>query len=210
MSAPIGARRATLADAPALALMLARAFHDDPIATWACAVETARPRMLERFHGARLRQLLVHDEVWMTTQRESTAVWAPPRSWKTTVREDLEIARCLLHPRLVVRAPLVAAGMLDIERKHPHRPPHWYLATLGTDPSAQGQGLGSAVLAPVLEQCDRDGVAAYLESSKERNIDYYARFGFRVTTPLRLPRGPTVWPMWRDPLLLTGQPRCAD
>jgi hypothetical protein len=51
----------------------------------------------------------------------------------------------------------------------------------------------------VLEECDRDGIGAYLESSKESNIDYYARFGFRVTGTIRLPRGPLFWPMWRDP-----------
>ena len=70
---------------------------------------------------------------------------------------------------------------------------------LGTDPAAQGRGLGSAVLRPVLEQCDRDGVGAFLESSKERNIDFYARHGFRVTSEIRLPRGPLMWQMWRDP-----------
>jgi GNAT superfamily N-acetyltransferase len=70
---------------------------------------------------------------------------------------------------------------------------------LGTDPSAQGQGLGSAVLHPVLEQCDADGVGAYLESSKERNIGFYARHGFRVTAELRMPRGPKLWAMWREP-----------
>jgi hypothetical protein len=50
----------------------------------------------------------------------------------------------------------------------------------------------------VLEECDRDGVGAYLESSKQSNIDYYARFGFRVAEEVRLLRGPRVWLMWRD------------
>ena len=40
---------------------------------------------------------------------------------------------------------------------------------------------------------------AYLESSKERNVAYYARHGFRVREELDLPRGPRVWLMWRDP-----------
>ena len=52
---------------------------------------------------------------------------------------------------------------------------------------------------PVLELCERDGVPAYLESSKERNIDFYARFGFRVRDEVKLPAGPKMWPMWRDP-----------
>jgi hypothetical protein len=53
-------------------------------------------------------------------------------------------------------------------------------------------------LRTVLEQCDADGIGIYLESSKERNIDFYARHGFRVSAELRLPRGPRVWAMRRE------------
>ena len=55
------------------------------------------------------------------------------------------------------------------------------------------------MMEPILAECDRDGVGAYLESSKEQNLDFYARHGFRVTSERRLPRGPRLWPMWREP-----------
>jgi ribosomal protein S18 acetylase RimI-like enzyme len=194
-----GVRRAEAADLPGLAGMLTRAFHDDPVARWACPRDELRPWMLERFHGARDRQMLRAGEIWMSEGGESAAVWAAPDAWRSSLRDDLDFARSTLRPSLLRRAPLVGYGLLGVERRHPPKPPHWYLATLGTDPAAQGRGLGTAVLAPVLEECDRDGVAAYLESSKERNVDYYARFGFRVTEEVRLPRGPRVWLMWRDP-----------
>jgi len=70
---------------------------------------------------------------------------------------------------------------------------------LGTDPQHQGKGIGSALLAPVLAKCDAEGIPAYLESSKERNIPFYRRHGFEVTTELNLKNGPSLWPMWRDP-----------
>jgi ribosomal protein S18 acetylase RimI-like enzyme len=197
-SAP-GLRHAGEDDVPALAQVLARAFMDDPVAMWSCRPDSLRAAVLDRFQATRLRQLLPYEQVWTTAERTCAALWAPPGHALTTPRDDLELARCMLHPRLVWRMPLVARGLLEIQRQHPADPPHWYLAVLGTDPSAQGQGLGSAILRPVLERCDADGVAAYLESSKERNIDFYARHGFRVTAELRLPRGPSVWPMWRDP-----------
>ncbi len=197
--AEAGVRRAGAADLPALARMLTRAFDDDPVARYGCPRDDLRPWMLERFHLARNRQMLRAGEIWMTPDGESAAVWAAPDQWRPTVRDDLAFSRAQLHPRLIRRAPLVGWGLYGVERRHPPRPPHWYLATLGTDPDAQGRGLGTAVLAPVLEECDRDGVAAYLESSKERNIDYYVRFGFRVTEEVKLPRGPRVWLMWRDP-----------
>jgi ribosomal protein S18 acetylase RimI-like enzyme len=187
------------ADVPALAEMLARAFLDDPVAIWACRPDSLRQGMLERFHAVRTRQMLAAGEVWTTPELSSAAVWAAPERWRSTLREDAALMRCLLRPRLIARLPLIALGLLGIERRHPSRPAHWYLAMLGTDPIVQGRGLGSSVLAPVLERCDLDAVGAYLESSKERNIDFYARHGFRVTRELRLPRGPTMWAMWRDP-----------
>ena len=198
-------RLASEADIPALARMLARSFADDPVARWSCRSPALLPQTLERFHAARLRQLIGHRAVWTTPALESAAVWAPPKRWRTTLRDDLQLARAhlrpriLAHPRTLLSVPLVASGLLGVERRHPPAPAHWYLAVLGTDPQAQGRGLGSAVLGPILQGCDEDEIGAYLESSKERNIDFYARHGFRVTAELRLPRGPRVWAMWREP-----------
>ena len=84
----------------------------------------------------------------------------------------------------------------------PYRPAdvHFYLQGLGTDPPRQGEGLGSAVLQPVLARCDRDGLPAYLETTKERNVGFYQSHGFAVVARTRLPLdGPPMWFMWREP-----------
>ena len=84
-------------------------------------------------------------------------------------------------------------------RLHPERP-HWYLSGIGTDPPAQGSGVGSALMRAQMARCDAAGEAAYLESSKERNVPFYERHGFRVTGELTVPGGgPTLWLMWRNP-----------
>ncbi|MGB2710239.1 MAG: GNAT family N-acetyltransferase, partial [Conexibacter sp.] len=185
---------------PALSRALARAFADDPVAVWACPAAALRPRVLERFYEVRLHQLLREDEVWTEPGLAGAAMWTTPGRWRTSVRDDIEIVGCMLAPRLLPRLPLVFYGLVGVvERQHPPEPEHWYLAILGTEPAAQGRGIGSALLVPVLDRCDEDGVGAYLESSKESNIAFYARHGFRVTSELRLPRGPRVWQMWRDP-----------
>jgi ribosomal protein S18 acetylase RimI-like enzyme len=195
----VGPRRAQMDELPQLAQMLARAFHEDPVAAWACRPEHLRPRVLERLFGMRLRDIHPHGEIWTDDELRSVAVWAAPDRWHTTARQDVAYATCLLHPRLALRMPMVINGMLGAQRVHPTEPSHWYLAILGTDPAARGHGLGSAMMAPILEECDRDGVGAYLESSKEQNLDFYARHGFRVRGERDLPRGPRLWPMWREP-----------
>lgn len=193
-------RRASARDVPALAAMLARAFFDDPVASWAWRADGLRVGALERFQAIRMRQLLDGEEIWTTDDLSSAALWAPPGRWHMTLREVAMLAPCFLRPRLFARMPLVALGWELLERAHPRTPAHYYLAVLGTEPDAQGRGLGSAVLRPVLEQCDSDQVGAYLESSKERNVPFYLRFGFEVVEELHSVAGsPPIWRMWREP-----------
>jgi ribosomal protein S18 acetylase RimI-like enzyme len=194
-----GVRRATENDLPALTQMLGRAFVDDPIMAWACRSAALRPTLLEVIDRTRLRQLLAYGETWITSESTSAALWTPPGHGGMSFPQNAILARGLLHPRLLACLPKLALGLTCMQRRHPHKPHHWYLSRIGTDPDAQGRGLGSAVLQPVLETCDSDGVGAYLETSVERNLSFYARHGFRTSGELRLPRGPTVWTMWREP-----------
>jgi ribosomal protein S18 acetylase RimI-like enzyme len=190
-------RRATAADVPALGRVLARAFLDDPVAMWSCPKERRRLRLNERFFSFRLRQLLGQDQVYTTHDSSGAALWALPDRWRMTPRDALGLLPMV--PALGRRVPRVIRGLVRLEEAHPKSPPHFHLAVLGTEPARQGEGIGSALLQPVLELCDRDHVPAYLESSKEDNIAFYSRHGFRVTGELRMPQGPPVWPMWRSP-----------
>jgi GNAT superfamily N-acetyltransferase len=190
-------RRATPGDKDALAVALARAFDDDPVMTWFFHRSRGREGRNRHFFAMRLRQLMPHDETYTIEGAPGAALWALPDRWRLGRVEEFRMGFSLFtgiwpHLGRAIR------GVELIEEAHP-REPHYYLAVLGTDPDAQGRGIGSALIQPVLEMCDRDEVPAYLESSKERNIDFYARHGFRVTGELHLPDGPPVWPMWRDP-----------
>lgn len=192
-------RRATEHDLPALTRTLGRAFIDDPVMVWACRSSALRPALLEAIDRVRLRQLLAYEETWITSDSTSAALWTPPERGRTTFFQNVVLARGLLRPRLMACLPRLALGLTCMQRRHPHTPHHWYLSRLGTDPDMQGRGLGSAVLQPVLGMCDSDSVGAYLETSLERNLNFYARHGFRVTGELHIPRGPTLWTMWREP-----------
>jgi ribosomal protein S18 acetylase RimI-like enzyme len=78
---------------------------------------------------------------------------------------------------------------------HPGEP-HWYLSVLGVDPAHQGRGLGRSLLQGWLESVDRVAAASYLETDRERNLDFYRRAGFDVRAEIRV-LGIDVWCMWR-------------
>jgi GNAT superfamily N-acetyltransferase len=88
----------------------------------------------------------------------------------------------------------------DAMREHRPTALHFYLQGLGTEPSRQGEGLASAAMQPVLTRCDEEGIPAYLESTKERNVGFYESHGFAVTGRAKIALGgPPLWLMWRAP-----------
>jgi GNAT superfamily N-acetyltransferase len=195
----IDTRPAQGADIDPLAAALARAFHDDPAMTWLFG-ERSDPRLrrLRRYFGSEARRHSRDGGTVLTADgRPGAAFWAPPDHWRTPWSAVLRAAPMMLQT-IGPRIPRALKGLSLMERAHP-REPHWYLSVLGTDPPQQGKGVGAALLEPILDRCDREGLGAYLESSKEANIPFYQRFGFTVTGQIDLPDGPALWPMWRDP-----------
>ena len=79
---------------------------------------------------------------------------------------------------------------------HPAEP-HWYLPMIGVDPAHQGRGYGSALLRHALLQCDKDHIAAYLESSNPANVPLYERHGFVVLGSIQVGSSPPIFPMLR-------------
>ena len=177
--------------------MLGRAFQEDPLTVWLFPDAAARCRKLPRFFRSLLSAAFDVGEVHTTDEGVCAAVWNPPGTfpmgWRTDTRVGLVTAR-MVGPSIVRKA----RGLLYFAQHHP-KEPHWYLQLLGTDPDHQGRGAASALLAPVLERCDGEGARIYLEASKEQNVPFYERHGFRVDHQIQVPDGPVMWAMWRDP-----------
>lgn len=175
--------------------MLARAFEDDPIYLWSFGESNAP--WSRRFFKWQLRRLQPQQATWTTADRSGAAVWALPDQWRESTAELLRLV-LITTPAIRRRLRTVVSGLTLIDERHPAEP-HMYLALLGVDPHLQGRGIGSALLRPGLRHCDREGIPAYLETSKERNLDFYARHGFADRDRVAVPGGPVVWTLWREP-----------
>jgi GNAT superfamily N-acetyltransferase len=185
-------------DVSPLAAAQARAFFDDPLQVWALPDASTRVDVLTRLFEMMISVVsLPLGESYTDDTRSVGALWAPPGRWIV----DNEAAAKLEPMAMIVgdRLPWMRRSWEAITKVHPAEP-HFYLSGLGTDPPRQGQGLGSAALAPVLTRCDAQGIPAYLESTKERNVVFYEHHGFAVTGTIVVPPdGPTLWTMWREP-----------
>lgn len=192
--AGFGLREATTDDVHRLKATLSEAFHDDPIFGWLMPDEQHRLARLRRFFAIQLRHVaLPHGFVWTSSDLAGAILTMPPGQWRTPPRT------VLAHAATFGRYQLRAARLLvAIESRHP-REPHYYIAEIGVHPEMQGKGLGSALMQPTLDRCDREGLPAYLEASSERSAALYERLGFRITRKLRVAGSPPLRLMLRPP-----------
>ena len=185
-----GVRRATIQEIPDLAATLARAFAHDPFYSFLAGDAPERGQRMQdgwsgilRFGSAGLA------ETYTTDDHAGVALWIPPGHRGPSIIDSLRmmpsIARLAGWRRLRVVTNAVAA----LEERHRHHAPvaHFYLSALGVEPDRQGEGIGTALMQPVLDRCRREGIPAYLETATARNVLLYERLGFDVVEELTLP-----------------------
>ena len=183
------------------------AFEPDPFMGWLFPDDATRRASLMRWWGFTLDHLPSGSELHGTRIDGCVAYWQPPRSETATSGEDDDRAEesdshgefMAMMTELI--GELAPSRLEGLGRMHQSRPdePHWYLAVLGTSSDQQSRGLGSKVLAPMLERCDRTGALAYLESSNPANVGFYRRHRFETTGELVLGDDVLVTLMAREP-----------
>lgn len=72
--------------------------------------------------------------------------------------------------------------------------PHWYLWTLGVDPSYQSQGIGGSLLKPGMTRAQEAGIPCYLETETEANVAFYRKRGFELLHEAEFPE--TGFQLW--------------
>ena len=191
-------RKMTVDDCPAIARVQARAFFDDPLQVWALPDASTRLSILELVFELLSRYSSVpRGESYTDVSLSCAAFWVPPGPFEIDREAAVAMAPML---DLLGDANVRFRAAEDTMRANRPSELHFYLQGLGTDPPRQGEGLASAALQPVLTRCDAEGIPAYLESTKERNIGFYEGHGFAVVGCEQIPLGgPPLWLMWRPP-----------
>jgi ribosomal protein S18 acetylase RimI-like enzyme len=193
---PQGIRIATPADAPRMATALAAAFTHDPVFRWFVPDERRRRAMLPDFFAVFVEAFQRHGETYADDGGAGAALWAAPGvdpvGDEPAYGERLEEILGADAPRMF--------EIVELFEAHAPQEPHYHLQFLGVTPDRQGGGVGGALMAPMLERLDRDGVAVYLEATSDRNRALYERHGFRAHGTIPLPGGPALHRMWREPI----------
>jgi GNAT superfamily N-acetyltransferase len=229
VGAGVAVRNSTPADFAGVAHSLASAFFDNPITIWHVPDESRRLDVMRDFFTALLENVYTRFGLVFTnvgevasgamliaqdTQQDRRPMpGLPLLECRTcnTPRAPGRVLRNMVVPpdttselgralAVVFRDFPRTFELFELFDAHHPQAPHYYLQFIGVRPERQGTGIGSALLRAVLDRCDLEGAAVYLEAD-ERSRHLYVKHGFETTTELRLAQGPSFFTMWRAPAI---------
>ncbi len=203
MIAPPSVRPARAGERALVASILTDAFVDEAGLNYWLRQDASKDGARRKFFDAAVKDF-IHSkrELWLSESHGTpcgAAIWvgAGHKAYAMSLWRQLTLTPLLLSIAGLDGAERVKDVGARLAALHP-REPHAHLVFLGVSPSAQGMGVGSAILKQTLAPLDKAGVLAFLETTTERNVALYRRHGFDISGEFELP-GLKMWAMTRAP-----------
>jgi GNAT superfamily N-acetyltransferase len=191
---------------PAAGEVLTQAFFNDPLCVYTQPDLEARVSQFNWLFTQLVRKGAGQDGAYTNTRMDrpdGVAVWVPPHGRGPTAEAAAGGGVDEMEQRFGTEAHRrFTNAYRHFDRVH-HRcmpGPHWYLALLGVSPRCQGRGIGRALLTPVLQRADQEGLPCYLETFVPENVPFYEQRGFQVVDAGVEPQSRVpFWAMKRGP-----------
>jgi len=148
-----------------------------------------------------------HGRVWGSyhdKKLEAVAIWQPPFEAGVSIWNMMMLGFAAAPWKFGMSATWRMMRVLELSEWH-HKDtmqnrPHWTLYSIAVVPSRQSKGLGTALIQPVLQAADSEGISIYLDTDSERSLHFFENNGWKVVKDLKEPPvGPQFWTMLREP-----------
>lgn len=193
-------RRALRRDLADIVDVWVDAFTRDPYLRWMAPDDATWARFGPAWLGFIADQCFERGHTYLARGGEVAVAWIPPDVTFATP-EAVEAAYAVVAAIVGEARAAASIETIAVARTHSLTGPHWTLQYFGVRAPAQGRGIGAVAVAPILHECDTDGLPCGLVSTNPRNVSFYERQGFRVVAEVPTPDGGAVLrPMHRAPV----------
>lgn len=169
--------------ADAAAQTLSDAFQTDPLLYFFQPDARKRPEFGRWMFTKMVDYGLRWGRVYADEDASAAAFWLPPGETNMTTGRMIRVGLWAMPFKAGLRSLprfLKLMSMTEKWHKEAVQGPHWYLGAIGTQPSLQGKGLGSALVEAGTSQADAAGLPCYLETGTDQNVVFYSKRGFEV------------------------------
>jgi ribosomal protein S18 acetylase RimI-like enzyme len=177
---------------------MSRAFQPSPMFTYVFPDEVERTQRSPAFFVQLLRYGRRVGEVAATAGIPQGAIvsWTVPtdETALAAAPEDSLAAMPALLSEAAFARFIALVGHVDAHQDQLVPPPYWYVIALGVEPTAQGQGIGRALVQHHFAQAAATGLPAVLWTDTARNVRFYQGLGMRLVGEGLMPESP--FPYW--------------
>jgi ribosomal protein S18 acetylase RimI-like enzyme len=171
-------KRASLADVDLITNILLVSFKNDPHVNFLLE-ESKNERKLNILMDYVVDQTFRQGEIYLSDDNNGVALWDFERNEEVSLHyiwRNLDfLIRIGIKP--VIRIVKSEAHVHKNFRKYPR---YCHLYMIGVLPEAQGKGLASTLMNPMLQAMKAKSIPVFLETANLRNVGIYKRKGFKI------------------------------
>jgi GNAT superfamily N-acetyltransferase len=188
------ARLAKDSDRSAIVETVVAAFVNDPAFRFFFGTDDGYRSKASAFVEYLFDKRIVHRAIWVTGLSDAVSLWSPPDHMLTDEHRKYEDD---LQSKMKQSIGAQAVHNLEtydaaVEKALPTEP-YWYLGILAAHPTRAAKGAGRNVMQAGLSHVRSVGGLAALETTNERNPDYYERNGWKLASTIESATPSTIW-----------------
>ena len=165
--------------------ILSKSFSDNKSVNYVVKQDEKREERIKSLMEYSFDVCYAFGEVWISNDDQACALLLFPDKKRTSIRTILWDLKLALSVVGLNRVSAVLKRESMIKNHHP-KELFAYLWFIGVNPSNQNRGIGSAFIKEVIDKCEKERRPIYLETSVERNLSFYQKFGFEIFQSLYL------------------------
>lgn len=159
--------------------ILIASFQADPHVNWLLEFSSHKDK-LSVLVSYVIEESLSYGHIYITEDNLGVAIWKTNKKEKFSfelLKRDVSFL-FKMGIKCVVRN---LKSLRDTNKHFPNDDDFYYLCMLGVHPQAQGKGLASKLMNPVIDMCRKLQIPVFLETGNERNVELYKKKGFILT-----------------------------
>ena len=178
-------RKATIMDKTLVIQILSKSFSDNKSVNYVVKQDSKREERINSLMEYSFDVCYAFGEVWISNDEQACGLILFPDKKRTSLKTILWDVKLALSVIGIDRVNTVLKRESMIKSNHP-KDSFAYLWFIGVNPIKQNKGIGSAFIQEVIAECERKRRPIYLETSTQKNIPFYKKFGFEIFQSLNL------------------------
>ncbi len=178
-------KKAAYGDKSLVKNILSKSFDNNQSVNYIAQQDELREKRIAALMDYSFEICFNYGDVYLSDDNKACALVLYPDRKKTTFKSVLEDIKLLLNCIGLNNIGKAMKREAAIKKIQPDTP-MYYLWFIGVDPESQGTGIGSRLMNEVIEDSRAQSRPIFLETSTERNLPWYKKFGFDIYSDLDL------------------------